>query len=79
MGVPRRVLLASCVIGATGMLLLGHAPSAAVGIAGATSITVALTLSAALLTTAALVVGRSRAGRAPTTDHGAEHVPGRVA
>ena len=33
-GVPRRVLLASCLIGAIGMLLLGHAPNAAVGIAG---------------------------------------------
>lgn len=134
-GVPRRILLTSCLIGAVGMLLLGHAPNGAVGIAGtmlvggiawtvirstsviwvnrrttsdvratvqsflgqtesvgeicggivmailaqATSITVALTASAALLTTAAIVVGRSRAGRAPGVDHRAERATGRVA
>jgi hypothetical protein len=44
-----------------------------------TSITVALTASAALLTTAAVVVGRSRAGRAPRVDHRAERATGRIA
>lgn len=134
-GVPRRILLVSCLIGAIGLLLLGHAPNEAAGIAGtllvggvawevirsvsviwvnrrttsdvratvqsflgqtesvgeicggvlmailaqATSISVALTASAFLLTTAALVVARSRAGRAHGSDHRAAHATGRVA
>jgi MFS family permease len=119
-GTPRLALLAACITGAAGMLILGHAPNEVAGTAGtvmvgglawtvinavssiwvnrrttsdvratvqsflgqtesvgeiaggiamavlaqATSITVALTASAALIAAAATVIGRSRVGRA---------------
>jgi hypothetical protein len=134
-GVPRRVMLVSCLTGALGMVLLAHAPNDTIGVAGtvlvggiawtlirsvssiwvnrrttsdvratvhsflgqtesvgeigggivmailaqATSITVALTASAAMLTVAAMVLFRARPTRFAGIDHRAAREAGRVA